>query len=158
MEDILWFLGLLTVGFIFGTRTEKKHFRSLAAREQALAQHPLLSTDEGYDPNAVSSARLVRGAISIGPDYFRVVVAAIIGLVGGRIGVYENLLDRARREAVARMCENAWPYDLIVNLRIETVTLNGEAQQRRWSVTSLEAFAYGTAITLRSNEVHPKVG
>ena len=157
MEDIVWFLGLLAAGFIFGTRAEKRHFRALAERERTTANLPLLTTDEGYDPSRVASARLVRGAVSLGPDYFRVVVAALIGLVGGRIGVYENLLDRARREAIARMCADAWPYDMIVNMRIETLTLNGEVQQRRFNVTSLEAFAYGTAITLRKDEVHPQV-
>lgn len=150
MSDIYWFLTLLAVGYIFGTRAERKHFKSLSEREAQTRRIPLLSTDEGYEDSAVAVSQLVHGNCSIGPDYFRVVVAGIINFFGGRIGVYENLMDRARREAILRMIESSGNPDMIVNLRIETFVLDaGVSRKKRW-ITSIDALAYGTAIKFQS--------
>ncbi len=150
MSDIYWFLTLLVVGYIFGTRTEKSHFKSLVEREARMRSLPVLSTDIGYDSEVVVESKLVHGNFSVGPDYFRVVVAGIINFFGGRIGVYENLMDRARREAILRMIESAGNPDMIVNLRIETFVLDaGVSKKRRW-ITSIDALAYGTAIKFQS--------
>lgn len=150
MSDIYWFLALLTMGYVFGTRAEKSHFKSLNEREDRFRSLPILTTDEGYDESLVADAKLVHANYSVGPDYFRVVVAGIINFFGGRIGVYENLMDRARREAIMRMVESAGDPDLIVNMRIETFVVDaGVSAKKRW-ITSIDAMAYGTAIKLQS--------
>jgi len=61
---------------------------------------------------------------------------------------YETLVDRARREATLRMKEMAWDADIILNLRIETSAI-GNSANRRKAIGSIEAIAYGTAITYK---------
>ena len=150
MTEILWFLILLAAGYVFGTRNERQHFQSIAEREARYKSVPLISTDEGYDADAVASVKLVDGNVSVGPDYFRIVVASVLNFFGGRIGVYENLLDRARREAILRMLEKSGDCDLVVNLRLETFVVDaGVSRKKRW-ITSIDALAYGTALKLKS--------
>mgnify|MGYP006288548367 CR=1 FL=1 len=70
--------------------------------------------------------------------------------MGGRISVYETLLDRARREAVLRMKEQALRrgYRMIVNVRIESTSIGGV----RGGIPAMEVFAYGTALKPRAPE------
>jgi uncharacterized protein YbjQ (UPF0145 family) len=58
---------------------------------------------------------------------------------------YETLLDRARREAVLRMKEEArrQGYRLIVNVKVESSNIAGG---NRGGLPAVEAFAYGTAL------------
>ena len=69
-------------------------------------------------------------------------------IFGGEVLSYETLIDRARREAVLRMKEEAEKADVILNLRIETSSI-GQTANKRNTIGSIEAIAYGTAITLR---------
>jgi uncharacterized protein YbjQ (UPF0145 family) len=66
-------------------------------------------------------------------------------LVGGRFRSYETLMERARREAVLRLKEDARRKGakLVVCLRFETTTITGG-----WA-PSMEVMAYGTALVPR---------
>ena len=66
-------------------------------------------------------------------------------ILGGRITAYETLLDRARREAVLRMKEEASALNanIIYNIKLETASISKNAAG---SIGSVEVFAYGTAI------------
>ena len=83
-------------------------------------------------------------------DYFKRFLAGLRNVVGGRIKSYEPLLDRARREAILRMKEDALArgHDSVVNVRLETSRL---ANSRRGGkgTACVEMLAYGTALTLR---------
>ena len=81
----------------------------------------------------------------VATDYFKRVAASLRNLFGGNIRVYESLIDRARREAVLRLKESVPDADMIICLRIETATI-GSGRNKHACV---EAFAYGTALTLR---------
>jgi uncharacterized protein YbjQ (UPF0145 family) len=50
---------------------------------------------------------LVTGEVIVGANLFRDIFASITDLVGGRSGKYEEVLARARREAVEEMTEQA---------------------------------------------------
>jgi uncharacterized protein YbjQ (UPF0145 family) len=93
----------------------------------------------------ISRVELVQGSAVISLDYFKRIMAALRNLVGGRVGSYETLVDRARREATLRMKESAGDADIIVNIRIETSTI-GQSDQSR-AIGSIEAMAYGTALS-----------
>jgi uncharacterized protein YbjQ (UPF0145 family) len=90
----------------------------------------------------------VQGSAVISIDYFKRMLAALRNIVGGEVKSYETLVDRARREATLRMKEMAWDADIILNLRIETSAI-GNSANRRKAVGSIEAIAYGTAITYK---------
>ena len=83
-------------------------------------------------------------------DYFKNFLAQLRMMIGGRIKSYEPLLDRARREAVLRMKEQALArgHNRVVNMRLETSRL---ANSRRGGkrTAGVEVLAYGTALTVR---------
>ena len=145
MYDILIFLTLMVLGFFFGRRAEKKHFKSIRHREAKYRQ--LLAFSERLPPpdtRAVES-QLVSGNVVISVDYFKQIVAGLKTLVGGRLTSYESLLERARREAILRMKEQAAAAgaEMIFNVKLETASITkGNGQQ----VGCVEVFAYGTAI------------
>ncbi|MBL4622269.1 MAG: heavy metal-binding domain-containing protein [Immundisolibacteraceae bacterium] len=146
MVELLIFLVLISVGYFFGQRSEAKHFRSIRARELELmglithnGKHPL-----GVDQlGTVTESRLVYGSVVISVDYFKGVVAGLRMLVGGNLGTYETLVDRARREAVLRLKESCTDAAQIINLRIETSAISKGNQNQ---VGSVEVLAYATAI------------
>lgn len=50
---------------------------------------------------------IVTGEVIVGANLFRDIFAAVTDIVGGRSGKYEQVLQRARKEALAEMEEEA---------------------------------------------------
>jgi len=105
----------------------------------------VIPTSVSDDSKQVISAVLVTGATVVSPDAFRRFLASVRNLFGGRLRSYESMLDRARREAVLRMKEQAPGADAFVNFRMETSKIGG--QQRKQGIIAIEVLAYGTALT-----------
>ncbi len=144
---LVGFVFLLGLGWLAGRRNERRHLESLAGREQAMAG--MLVTDlksmPGADPSGV--AVLVIGEAVIATDYLKVVQARIRNLLGGQMRSYEVLMQRARREAMLRMLEDARRrgYNAVCNVRLETSDIGGSASGGRSGSTMVEAMAFGTA-------------
>jgi uncharacterized protein YbjQ (UPF0145 family) len=147
MIDLIIFLSLLALGYGAGSWAERRHYRSIARREQATIDLPAV-TLKGADIPAekIRSARLVCGSAVISIDYFKRILAGLRNIFGGQVKSYESLLDRARREALLRMKAMAGDATVIVNVRIETAAIG--KQSRRKNIGCLEAMAYGTALTV----------
>ncbi|MCH2476148.1 MAG: YbjQ family protein [Gemmatimonadetes bacterium] len=98
----------------------------------------------------IERADMVMGSVVVSHDHFKRFLAQLRIIVGGRIKSYEPLLDRARREAVLRMKEQALAHghNTVVNIRLETSRL---ANSRRGGkgTAGVEMLAYGTALTTR---------
>lgn len=144
MIDLIVFLVLLALGYGFGRYAEQSHYRSIIAREKRLNRIPAVVTkiaplDRPY------RAELVTGSVVISVDYFKRFVAGLRNLVGGRVTSYESLLDRARREAVLRMKEEAEALGAmyVFNVKLETSSIS---QNARSGLGSVEVLAYGTAL------------
>jgi len=149
MDQLIVLIVLITVGYIAGTMAESRHYRSIEVRERVRLRLPAVTIRRAWDREAeVEKAELVQGSVVISLDYFKRVLAGLKNIFGGEIGAYETLLDRARREAVLRMKDQALGADVIVNVRIETSAI-GKTAENRNTVGSIEAIAYGTAVTLR---------
>ena len=136
---------LLILGLVIGSTVESAHFRRLALREQALS-HIAVSDLRRLPPNwQASEATLVTGEAVIATDYFKVFVASLRNLFGGRVRSYETLVERARREAIVRMVEQAQAAgaNVVWNVRLETATIQGKQQGKSGGI---EVLAYGTAI------------
>lgn len=145
--DILIILCLLALGYFAGSRAERKHYRSIREREDSLIDLPAVTFRTLVDAGTVERSTLVTGSAVISVDYFKRMLAGFRALVGGRVKSYESLLDRARREAVLRMKEEAPNADAIVNMRIETTSISkGGGSRRNRQVSTVEALAYGTAV------------
>ena len=144
MEQIIIVAILVTLGYFFGRRAEKKHFKSLIEREKLMNQLPAMASrmppqDGQYEQ------RLVSGNVVIANDYFKTFVAGLRNLFGGKISTYETLLDRGRREAILRMKDQAQQFgaELVFNVKYETSSISGQGSRK---MPIIEVHAYGTAL------------
>ncbi len=142
MYDILFFLFLLIVGYIFGTIIEKRHFNSLKKREEEMLYLPMIAIKKPLREETITRSVLVNGSVVISIDFFKKFVAGLVNFFGGNITVYESLIDRARREAVLRMKESAKDASEIINIKIETSSITKNTK----GIGAIEVLAYGTAI------------
>lgn len=148
--ELLVLLFLLTLGFIAGRLQEAHHYKSIRQREQDLRDVLIFAIRFPPDPLTLQECRLVCGCVVISSDYFKQFVTGLRNLVGGRFRGYETLLDRARREAILRMKEDAqrYGYNLIVNVRLENSSISGG---RQGATPAFELLAYGTALRPHTN-------
>ncbi|NQU24020.1 MAG: heavy metal-binding domain-containing protein [Candidatus Nealsonbacteria bacterium] len=138
---------VLIVAWVIGSSVESSHFRRLIAREQTLSKI-MVSNLKRLPPNwCATSSALVAGEAVIATDYFKVFAASLRKLFGGRVRSYETLVERARREAIVRMLEQARSAgaNAVWNVRIETTTIQGKQQGKSAGV---EVLAYGTALVV----------
>ncbi len=150
--DILIAIGftviLLVVGFTVGTYQERRHFESLREREEALRN--LLIIPSRYPPDYNQrpyQTDFVCGSVVIAMDYFKIYAGSLKQLFGGRIGFYETLVERARREAILRLKEEARARNaqMIFNVKFSTAgIIKNKTGQPGGSV---EVIAYGTAVS-----------
>jgi len=143
VEQLILFAVLVILGYFFGTRAEKRHLASIREREEKYRFLPTVMLRRPLDPEKIMECRLVNGSAVVAIDYFKKLVASLTNLFGGNMVSYESLVDRARREAILRMKEDAGDASEIINVRIETSSISKNAQQ---SVGAVEVLAYGTAI------------
>ncbi|MGE0383225.1 MAG: YbjQ family protein [Gammaproteobacteria bacterium] len=145
MFELVVFLALLAAGYGFGQAAERSHYRSIRARED---EYRGLIIIQSRVPPAIAPApqsMLVCGSVVISVDFFKVFVAGLRNIVGGRQTSYESLIDRARREAVLRMKEQAAGAgaNVVMNVKFEAAPLY---KGQRNAIQSVEAIAYGTAL------------
>lgn len=143
--SLLFVIVPLLAGLVIGSLVESAHFKKLAVRESELSG--ILVSDMKRLPESwqLSNPLLVVGEVVIATDYFKSVVASIRKIFGGRIHSYETLVERARREAIVRMLQQAKESsaNVVYNVRIETSTIHGKQQGKS---SGVEVMAYGTAV------------
>jgi uncharacterized protein YbjQ (UPF0145 family) len=144
--ELLIFLGLLATGYFVGQVIERRHYASIRVRERRYRE--IMAFPMRFAPNAVAAqdAYLVSGTVVISADYFKTFVAGLRNLIGGNFRAYETLMERARREAILRLKEDARRRgsSLVVCVRFETTTIGSG-----WA-PAMEIFAYGTALVPRA--------
>ena len=96
----------------------------------------------------VIECTLITGSVVISVDYFKRFLAGLRMIFGGRVKAYETLLDRARREALLRLKEDAVERgcQAVVNVRLETCRLANARKSQ--SIAGLEVLAFGTGVKL----------
>ena len=147
MADLIIFLVLLVSGYTVGRIAERRHYRSIIAREKDMA-NVMVFTNRLPPLTQRASQALVTGSVVVSEDYFKRVVSGLQSLFGGRLRAYESLLDRARREAVLRMKREARDKGarMIINVKFQTFSIPGRSPN---SFGAVEVMAYGTALTPR---------
>lgn len=139
---------LMLVGtYLIGSYLERKHFASIAEREQRYKDRVVITMPtlpKGLQPQQVG---LVTGSVVVSLDYFKRFLAGLRAIIGGRIHAYETLMDRARREAILRMREEAEAlgYDTVINVRLETSRLASTGSNGR-GTAGVEVLAFGTGL------------
>lgn len=141
---IIFFI-VLIVAYFTGSRDEKKHYASILAREDELRHIRIIPVKR--PPKVFYDQHLVRGSVVISSNAFTRFLAGFRNFFGGNMRSYESLLDRARREAILRMKAEAQEYgaDLILNMKLETVTLGNPHDANQGAAAVVEVLAYGTS-------------
>ncbi|MCC5874960.1 MAG: heavy metal-binding domain-containing protein [Candidatus Sumerlaeia bacterium] len=142
----LFFLFPLVLFFFVGTFMEKRHLKSLEEREAKFSNF-LVTDVRGYVGGAhpKASGTLVAAEVVVAIDYFKSFVASLYMIVGGEVRVHRSLMERARREAILRIREEASQkgYNAICNLRMETMDLTVLNPKQKTAMVAVTA--YGTA-------------
>ena len=144
--ELLVFLILLTLGYFIGLHLERRHFEDIKRRERKTLFVPIVTFGAKQTLPTAQTAQLFMGSVVVSTDYFKSFTASLRNLVGGRIVVYESLLDRGRREALLRMKEQAIAAGAtqIVNVRLETANIGSQTANN--GMVAIEVIAYGTGI------------
>ncbi len=149
MYDLLIFIILLSLGYGFGKWAESKHYKSILEREDELNALPAIASR--FPPMKMKyDQELVMGSVVISVDYFKRFLATLRNIFGGRVVAYETLIDRARREALLRMKEEARKRDakMVFNIKYETASISKGVKN---TIGSVEVLAYGTALIPNKN-------
>jgi uncharacterized protein YbjQ (UPF0145 family) len=143
--EILLVICLLILGYITGSIAERRHYKSIIRREDALGDLAVIVAKTLPPMEPAPATTLVRGSVVVSVDYFKRFLARLRMVFGGRIHTYESLLDRARREAILRMQEQARELgaSMIFNMRFETSSIS---KGKKDAVGTVEVLAYGTAV------------
>jgi len=133
--------GIGLAGWLLASWFERRHLRSLSAREAPL-QHIRINTSKHHASCEPEACTLLIGSVVVAHDYFRTLIIAIRRLIGGNISPYERLVQRGRREALIRLKEEAdlCGVDKIINIRFGTTAISGRF------LHAIEMVAYGTGI------------
>lgn len=145
MYQILFTIVLLLLGLGFGQWAERRHYRSIIRREYSYRHILLIASKRLPEPQPVVETSLVAGNVVVSVDYFKRFVSGLRNLIGGRMSSYETLIDRARREAILRMKEQAHKKraNMVFNVKLETASIS---KGRGDSIGAVEVLAYGTAL------------
>ncbi len=142
-------LVFLALGFLFGKMADQKHLADLAVREQSYqtmistqSKHFLAPVPGKFAPTILSSETVIAN------DYFKRFLASFRSFFGGEIKSYNVLMERARRETILRILEQARAggYNAICNLRLESADIGGNLSKQGMSIVCV----LGTATAYHS--------
>lgn len=136
---------LVLAGLIVGKGIELHHFHRLNEQEQEYTDMVVTNLKTFPPQLAHAEPFLVIGSAVIATDYFKVFAAKLRTLFGGEMKSYVSLMERARRQAVLRMLEQAKSQGarVIWNVRYETTCTGGQQDKKPGGV---EILVYGTAL------------
>ena len=143
--NLLFPLGLLFIGFIFGQIFERRHFRSIEKRETEYEDIVIFADKNIPVDKSCVDQPFVSGFVVLSTDYLKSFLATIRKIFGGRIMSFETLVKRSKREAILRLKQAAREQGAtaVYNVRIETSSVSKGSNK---AIVSVETFAYGTAI------------
>jgi uncharacterized protein YbjQ (UPF0145 family) len=112
--------------------------KELLEKEQRLAH---IRIDTNRFATSDQLGHFISSNVVISHDYFKYVLASIKNVLGGRLTSYESVVERARREAIVRLKQQAHTAGAnhIMGVRLSTTELGMQGGM-------VEVFAYGTAI------------
>ena len=151
MGTFIWiFIGLSLsfgpwfVSAVIGTFYQKSKKDKLLQRESATRQDPLTNLSKPSTGMNVTNSNLVWVSVVMSPSWFQMMIGGIHSIFGGRINIFLNVIDWARREAKQRLREKilADGWDNVINLRFETSMITKNKDKK----AGVEILVYGTAV------------
>lgn len=146
--DMLLPLLILAVAFFAGNVISSRHDKQLRERQQQVGHIRTTDLNRFYKPDSGIQAQMFTAEVTLGIDHFRGFLGSLKCIFGGQIRSYQKTLDRARREALMQVVEQAAAtgYNAVANLRLEFVDISGKANMvKRASMVTI--IAYGTGYT-----------
>jgi uncharacterized protein YbjQ (UPF0145 family) len=137
---------LLGAGFA-GRLLSRRHFAAMARREAALSGLRV-STLSGFPGGAGPKApKMIVANVCYSLDYFLSWISGLRKLFGGEMKAYRRLAERARREALLRLLEEAKRegYDGVCNVRFELADIGYNPNSGKRGVVRIEIIASATA-------------
>lgn len=139
-------LGLLGA-FFAGNWITGRHEADLAQRADAVAEIRMTDMKRMMDPvSGPQPPALIVSEVTLGIDHFRGFLGKLKNIFGGEVRSYQATLDRARREVIMRLLEQAVAqgYNAVANLRIDFVDISGNATLAQ-KASAVSILASGTA-------------
>ncbi len=135
-------LGPLVVLGLIGTYAERRHIANLVRREAATTK--ILATQTRRCMTAAEQSltpTLIVAEVVIATDYLKQFFAKWRNIFGGEVRSYSTMLERAKREALLRLKEEARQkgYNAICNVRVDSADVGGSALQRRVAMAAVLA-------------------
>lgn len=150
MEVLLFQLAIfgtfIALGLFVGGYVERRHLADLDRREQD-SQSVLCTQIKSFPySDATKPPMMLCSEVVISSDYLKTLMAFIRKIFGGELRSFQSLIDRARREALQRLREQAAEqgYDAICNIRIETAAIAGKGAGGKDKVMMSAILASGT--------------
>ena len=136
MIDLIIFIGvpllLLVMGWGFGSATERAHLRNLTQREQQLLVQMRVTQVKSFPGAAPAGVppQFVVAEVVIASDYLKSFLAKLRNFFGGEMHSLQTLMDRARREVMLRLAEQARAqgYNALCNVRLDTADIGSMAR------------------------------
>lgn len=150
---IVYFFPLLflAVAFFAGNFIGSRHEKRLAERQKTVSHIRTTDLNRFNNPDHAILANLFTAEVTLGIDHFRGFLGSLKNIFGGEVRSYQKTLDRARREALMQVVEQAHQagYNAVANIRLEFVDISGKANMvRRASMVTI--IAYGTGYQTRN--------
>ncbi len=138
---VIPFLPLFLIWGI-GAWGERSHMRRILAREAQFRGFPVSNLKRM--PEGAVEAFLATGSVVLSADAWKTMLAGFRKIFGGRFRSIEPVIERARREAILRLLEEARSRgaDCVHNVRLETANISNTKS------LMVEVVAYGTAVKL----------
>ena len=94
---------------------------------------------------------MICAEVVISSDYLKSYLGSWKKFFGGEIRGYQRLLERARREALLRLQQQATEmgYNALCNVRLETADLAGQGNQQKKQLVMATLLATATAYVAR---------
>ena len=148
------FLGL---GIFVGGWAERRHFRSIIEREASTANMVSTQSKMFIQPQAFKPPRIVCSETVIASDYFKNFLSAFRKFFGGEMKSYNSMMDRARRETLLRLKEQALAdgYNAICNVRLEPADVAGSSGAIRKTAVMVSILGTATAYHSELSVVAP---
>jgi len=143
MFELITIVSLLIIGFTAGRINERNHFTRIRVSESELGG--IIATNLKTPPDGFSgTGEYVTGSVVVALDYFKVFITSFRLIVGGRVNAYMPLMERARREAIIRMKQQAQDLgaEAVCNVRLQTSRIAEHTK----GIGAIEIHAFGTAL------------
>jgi len=155
MEDLLGivvplsFVAIfLALGFFIGGWRERSHIKNLDDREANNGDFLIsqIKTCVGATSGGPEPTMLVGEAV-IGSDYLKTFLGKLRNIFGGEVLSYQTLLERARREALQRIVEQATAsgYNAVCNVRFQNADVGGNTANAKKKIVMASILATATA-------------